>query len=296
MIYVVYRELSENSPAFENANWMLDGIRNALTNENLTVVEYSNTHGIEFNRGDVVYFRNIGSRIDQCLRLTRLAVDSGARVIDSYLQDQYTNQCQHFGPRDKVQLYDDMLLLGVNTPRTFCVGIEEFAQSNYTGVIKTVRGGRQGNGTYLLLDDDERRRDEIVQDILNKPRKGIDGVIVQDYIPNRGDIRVFTIGGRVVAAMKRKPKDIDRLKLDKSEGTSKALLHPMRDIIHLAERAAQGLRVDVASMDILRDVNSDRLYVVDFNESPTAKIISLRTRTNIPQLIVDYLNTISRGV
>jgi glutathione synthase/RimK-type ligase-like ATP-grasp enzyme len=271
---------------------MIESLANANSKARLRVVEYSEADDLTFNRGDVLYFRNIGSQIDQCNALVSRALSVGSIVVDRYLAEQFNAYGRVIGPRSKMQCYNDMVELGIPTPTTRVITIDELATTDCVGVIKTSRGGRQGNGTYPLLSNNKQRIEAIIDDIAKKPRQGKDGLLLQEYIQNLGDIRVITIGGQVVAAMKRKPKDFNTLKFDVSSGKSKGLLSPRRDIISLAETASRQLGVDVASMDIVRSTNDGRLYIVDFNESPTARILFLRTNVNIPQLIVDFLNTL----
>jgi glutathione synthase/RimK-type ligase-like ATP-grasp enzyme len=297
MIYIMYRQLSEDAPAYEQANWFLDSVREAYCETYKEVIEYSNTQYVldTLDPGDVVYFRNIGSQLNNARRIIQRAALRGAHVIDPYLLWQYRNG-ESIGPRSKTVMHQALSDAGISVPSTEFITLDDFIDSdNYHGIIKTARGGRQGNGTYVYLEDDQQRKQEIVDDILSKPRMGRDGLLVQEYIPNRGDIRVVTVGCRVVAVMKRKSKSTDQLKFNTSNGKSKSIRHPRRDVIELAERASREMGIHVASMDIIRDRRNGALYIVDLNESPTVRIIHVRTKVNIPQLVVDYLNEVANS-
>ena len=292
MIWIMYRQLSENAASYEQAQWLLNALREARSMTDFRVVEYSDTRMVttQVSAGDVVYFRNIGSQLPNVQRIIRAANNCGAIIVDPYLQWQY-DEGNITGPRDKMKGYQDMLAASIPTPETKFITMREFRNQDHIGVIKTVRGGRQGNGTYLNLESNNaQRKDEIVADILEKPRQGEDGLLVQEFIPNKGDIRVVTVGGVVVGAFKRKEKDLSLLKMNTSQGTSRALNRPRKDIIKLAERASLSMGIHVASMDIVRHRYNGQLYIVDLNESPTLRIMHVRTKRNIPQDIMNYLN------
>lgn len=295
MIYVIYRQLSDEAPAKEQAEWFLSSIAEASSDSDFAVVEYSDTDRVVNNiaRGDVVYFRNIGSRLKRVKLIVAAASRVGAIVIDPYLQWQHDNG-EVTGPRNKWDMYNEMIAEGISTPRTEKITLEDFINNEYTGIIKTVVGGRQGNGTYVYLSSDSERKNAIIDDIMSKPREGKDGLLVQEYIPNRGDIRVVTVGGRSVGAFKRKPKDINNLKMDSSTGRSKGLRNPRSDVLRLAADASYKMGIHVASMDMVRDRRTGRLYIVDLNESPTLRIMYVRTGRDVPQIIMDYLNEVHR--
>jgi ribosomal protein S6--L-glutamate ligase len=111
-------------------------------------------------------------------------------------------------------------------------------------------------------------------------------ICLQKYLPNPGeDIRVFIVGGEIVAAMKRR-----------------AAAHEWRSNIHIGGqgiehkltveeressiKAAEAVGVEVAGVDLISV--EDTPYVIEVNASPGFRGLLIATGVNAAEKIVEY--------
>lgn len=117
---------------------------------------------------------------------------------------------------------------------------------------------------------------------------------IQEYIekPNY-DIRVFVVGDRVIAAMKRV---IERgWKTNIAQGARGVAIsekdHP--EAFELAIKAAKVLKLDYTGVDIVVDLDG-RYYVIEANASPLWRGLWMATGVNAAEHIIKYLEEIYR--
>lgn len=105
--------------------------------------------------------------------------------------------------------------------------------------------------------------------------KGVGTVIFQQYIENDGFLRVLLLDGNVIQVVKRnsaKHHDPLRAHLNKPNGGGNAVeLEESEydpETIVLARRASLILKRDIVGVDIVRDKNTQRWYVLEANNNP----------------------------
>ncbi len=114
--------------------------------------------------------------------------------------------------------------------------------------------------------------------------------LVQEFIAeaNGSDLRCFVVGGKVVAAMKRKARAGEfRSNLHRGGSASKATLST--DEIDAAIRAAKVMGLNVAGVDLLRSKRGP--LVLEVNSSPGLEGIETTTGIDVAGQIVDYMAT-----
>ncbi len=122
------------------------------------------------------------------------------------------------------------------------------------------------------------------------PAAEYDGVFyLQRYVPSGDtgwhDYRVFVVGGRAVAAMKRQGKSwITNV----SQGGICVALEPGdgNDVIELACKACHALQMDYAGIDLIRD-RAGRTQVIEVNGIPAWKGLQSVTPARIAQRLAD---------
>lgn len=120
-------------------------------------------------------------------------------------------------------------------------------------------------------------------------------ILLQRFIEeSKGrDVRVFIVGGNVVATMERNAQNGDfRSNLHRGASSSKVRITP--DEEELALRAAQLMGLEVAGVDILRS-NAGPL-VLEVNASPGLEGIEGTTGVDIAGLIIKFVETNARPV
>ncbi len=112
---------------------------------------------------------------------------------------------------------------------------------------------------------------------------------IQRYIEKPGyDIRVFVVGNRVIAAMKRV---IDRgWKTNIAQGARGVAISEKDypDAFELAIKTAEVLGLDYTGVDIIVD-HDNNYYIVEANASPLWKGLWAATGVNAAEYIIEYL-------
>lgn len=150
-------------------------------------------------------------------------------------------------------------------------------------VIKTLSGS-QGSGVFLA---ESKSKFEDVMELINATRSNAN-IILQEFIESsKGrDLRVFTIGGRAVAAMKRISQD-GSFKANFSRG---GLVEPVEltpEIEWLATETSRILKLDIAGIDLLFD--GDHFKICEANSSPGFEGIEQVCDVNIAEEIYNFI-------
>lgn len=111
-------------------------------------------------------------------------------------------------------------------------------------------------------------------------------ICVQKYMPNPGeDIRAFVVGGRVIAAMKRRAAP-DEWRSNIQIGGRGVPYRLTRDEEETAVKAAEAVDVEVAGVDIIS--GDGKPYVIEVNASPGFQGLLKATGVDAAPYIVDY--------
>ena len=150
-------------------------------------------------------------------------------------------------------------------------------------IVKTISGA-QGSGVFLA---ESKTKFVDLLEMINayKPRATM---ILQEFIEaSRGiDLRVLTIGGRAVAAMKRFSGD-DSFKANFSRGGRVEPYELTPEIEWLATETSRVLNLDIAGIDLLFD--GDHFKICEANSSPGFEGIESCSEVNIPEEIYNFL-------
>ncbi len=112
--------------------------------------------------------------------------------------------------------------------------------------------------------------------------------LVQEFISEAkgSDVRCFVVGGKVVAAMRRKARPGDfRSNLHRGGTASEAKLNAAE--IDVAIRAAKVMGLNVAGVDLLRSRRGP--LVLEVNSSPGLEGIEAATGKDVAGAVIDYI-------
>jgi RimK family alpha-L-glutamate ligase len=141
----------------------------------------------------------------------------------------------------------------------------------------------QGKGVFLANSETELRQ------IFKNNQEAGPTFIVRAFIPNDGDIRVFTIGFEAIGAMKRiAPKDSFKNNISQGGRGEEYDLKNNPEIKILAEKACKITGTEIAGVDIIIDKNSGKPYVIEVNNGPQFGGIEKFTNVNVAKKIVEY--------
>ena len=156
-------------------------------------------------------------------------------------------------------------------------------------IVKTSTG-RQGKGVFMV-DSVEQLRQKINEIKDNSP-----SFVIREFIPNDGDIRVFTVGYKTIGAMRRTPPKGD-FRSNISQGGSGAEydLAENRKVAELAKKASKAMHTEIAGVDIIFDKNTDKPYILEINPGPQFTGLEQYTKTNVALEIIKYFEKLGKN-
>lgn len=190
----------------------------------------------------------------------------------------------------KDKLFTQQILAESNlpVPKTMLVKfpVDVDLVKRYLGfpVVAKTLSGSQGIGVFLI--ESKSNFEDLMQLIEETNSKA--NIILQEFISSsRGrDLRVFTIGGRVVACMERKARR-GKFKANYSRGGSVTQFEVTPEIEWLATETSRILGLDIAGIDLLFD--GEHFKVCEANSSPGFEGLEKCCEVNIPQEIYDFI-------
>ncbi|QQS39371.1 RimK family alpha-L-glutamate ligase [Candidatus Woesebacteria bacterium] len=166
--------------------------------------------------------------------------------------------------------------------------VDEIAgQFEFPVIVKTA-SGRQGKGVFKA--DSPEKVKEIIGNLKNVSMS----FVVREFIPNDGDIRVFTIGYKALGAMKRTPQKAGEFRSNISQGGigTKFNLDNYPEIRLLAEKLSKVTKTEIAGVDIMLHQNSQKPYVLEINPGPQFSGFEKYTNINAAEEIIKYFEEI----
>lgn len=153
-------------------------------------------------------------------------------------------------------------------------------------ILKTA-GGRQGRGVYKL-----ESKDELVEKIKSLKGESL-FFVIREFIPNDGDIRVFTVGYKAIGAMKRTPPEGDFRSNISVGGEGEVFdLEKYPNVRELAEKAAKVTETEIAGVDIMINKKTDEPYILEVNPGPQFTGFEKYTNVNAAEEIIKYFESL----
>jgi [lysine-biosynthesis-protein LysW]---L-2-aminoadipate ligase len=223
----------------------------------------------------------------------------------SHTRSLYASRCfAHYGvptvnSPDVVEVAGDKILSslrlqerGVPTPRTVIALSPEAAMKaieevGYPAVLKPAVGSW---GRLMAKVDDAEEAEQILEHkaALTSPLHSV--IYVQEYVPKPDrDLRVFVVGGEIVAAMYRRSASW-RTNAARGATTESAPLTP--ELSELSLRAADAMGGGVLAVDLMEAPGG--LTVHEVNPTPEFKALSAATGVDIAGRIVEYVVGVGR--
>jgi len=150
-------------------------------------------------------------------------------------------------------------------------------------VVKTISGS-QGSGVFLC--ETLQSLDELMHMIENSnPNVNL---IFQEFVKlsHGTDLRVVTVGGRVVGAMKRTAND-GNFKANYSRGGAIEKFEITPEIEWLVLEISRKLDLDIAGIDLLFD--NDGFKICEVNSSPCFEGLEMACEKNIAKEIIQFV-------
>ncbi len=189
--------------------------------------------------------------------------------------------------KDKLYMHQKLAHSSLATPHTMLAKfpIDTALVKREIGfplVIKNVTG-MQGTGIYLC--DSEDKFTDVMELIYTNNSNA--NIILQEFIAtSRGqDVRVFVVGGKVVACMKRSSKTSFKSNVSRGGDVSEFELSPEGE--WLATETAKLLGLDIAGIDLLFDENGFK--ICEANSAPGFIGLEKIVGKTIAETMLDYI-------
>ncbi len=189
--------------------------------------------------------------------------------------------------RNKVRTLQIMARKGIPIPETlFSINPDNINEQieiiGGTPVIIKLQEGTQGLGVILA---ETKKSAKSIIDTLYKMNTSI---LMQKFIEesNGEDIRIFVVGNKIVASMKRK-SEAGEFRSNVHRGGSTELVNLSSKEKHIALNATKHIGLGVAGVDIIRSKKGPLL--IEVNASPGLQGIEGATGVNIAKEIVLYV-------
>jgi len=195
--------------------------------------------------------------------------------------------------KDKLQCHQLMVHNNLPIPKTMLVKFLKDTKSvdttivareiGFPAIIKNITGSK-GSGVYLTPSKSKFK--DLMELIYANNQHA--NIIIQKYIKHSHgrDLRVFVVGGKVIACMQRSSDDGD-FKANFSRGGSTQSFEITPEIEWLAIETTKITGLDIAGIDLLFD--EDGFKVCEANSSPGFKGLELAVGQNIAEQIIDYI-------
>ncbi len=151
-----------------------------------------------------------------------------------------------------------------------------------TPVIIKLQEGTHGSGVILA---ETKKSAKSIIDTLYKMDTSI---LIQKFIQesNGEDIRIFVVGNKIVASMKR-ISEAGEFRSNVHKGASTSVINPTPYERKIALKAVKYLDLGVAGVDLIR--SSKGPLLIEVNASPGLKGIEKATGVNIAKEIIEYV-------
>ena len=192
--------------------------------------------------------------------------------------------------RDKLMACQMMSESGIPVPITAHVGTWQdtrraISRVGGTPCVVKVTEGTHGSGVFLAHTEQQAR--QLVYQMLERDMRPL----VQEYIKESHgqDTRAFVVGGKVVAAMRRKARGSE-FRSNFHLGAKVEKLDIPEKYAEIACKAAEIMGLDIAGVDLLD--SSRGALVLEVNSSPGLEGIEAASGVNVASKIIQHLGKI----
>ena len=192
--------------------------------------------------------------------------------------------------RDKLRSMQLLARAGVGIPKTvfsrgMTTNVEEVIDDlGGTPVIIKLARGTHGNG--VVLAETQKAAKSVLQAFYVMDDDGTN-ILLQEFIKESAgeDIRVFIVGGKIVASMKRQSLD-DDFRSNLHQGGSGTPVKLSEEERKTAQKAARAMGLSICGVDMMRSDKGP--LVLEVNASPGFGIEKVTNR-NVASHIIDYV-------
>jgi len=263
---------------------------------NLNFISDKSSSGFILKVGDtdiasyrLIYIRMVGRRVEDATLLMNYANSKGVKIIDSL----YQNSLGLPSSISKALEMKKLIEAGIPFPQTLFTTLSDLKIKapeifGFNFVIKST-SGKKARDVWAPKSADELQ--QTIADLLPREKSG-DRFFAQEIIKASQRIRTLLIGGRVVGAITRSTKYRKRFLRDKEfnvEPEKGPIIPIPDDVNNISISAARAVDLDIAGVDILKEDDTGKLYVIEVNAAPSWKLIAKDCHIIVEEEILKYL-------
>lgn len=240
-----------------------------------------------------IYFKdeNITEEFDAIIpRIGAKVTRHGAAIVKQFEMNGIFSTARSLGitrARNKVRTLQIMARKGIPIPETlFSINPDNIEEQikllGGTPVIIKLQEGTQGLGVILA----ETKKS--AKSIIDTFYKMDTSILIQKFIEesNGEDIRIFVVGKKIVASMKRMSA-AGEFRSNVHQGGNTEAIMPTNKEQYIALDAVKHLGLGVAGVDLIRSKNGPML--IEVNASPGLQGIEAATGVNIAKEIIQFV-------
>ena len=294
---------SENKPVlFLNWSYDVEDIEGKTHNigklfkKHFAASEFSNLENIHFFDGGVynnstklddysfVFIGTVGDSYENLILVEDYCKINGIPTI-TYGANTYKN--------NKYKQLQELFKAGLKTPKTYTFNSGktceiEFVESNFTYplVLKPAHGSK-GRGVQIIKNRSE------LEKTLNSLKEEI--LIIQEFLPNDCDYRVFFIGDKHIFTVKRTRTDKKEFRNNVSLGAKPEFVDLNFNQILTAKKAHQCMNFYVSGVDLIQNKETGEWYVLEVNSAPQFSGFGpKKVSEDVVKIFVDIINRLKK--
>lgn len=154
-------------------------------------------------------------------------------------------------------------------------------------IVKT-SGGRKGKGVFKVEDVSE------LKSKITELKEESPSFVIREFIPNDGDIRVFTVGYKAIGAMKRTATREGEFRSNISQGGKgeEFDLNSSPEVKEIAEKLSKIMATEIAGVDIMIHKETGQAFILELNPGPQFTGLEQYTSTNAAAEIIKYFKSL----
>lgn len=219
---------------------------------------YHPKKGFSLRDFDLVIIRHIGKMWVHAHAITAFCEYFGIKYMDSYLNRLLLD--------NKLSTQFALWFAGVkNWPKTFFGDIDELTRRFFDLGEKAIlkdNEGSKGRLNFLVTS-----KEEIAEIHAQNPDTQF---VLQEFIPNSGDLRVLILGDKVKMVIERRSGGDSHLNNTSQGGAAEIipLEEISNEILEISKKAAKVLKLEVAGVDVMTDSRNGNIYLLEVNNAP----------------------------
>lgn len=213
-------------------------------------------HDFDVKEFDLVVFRHVSKFIEEARSVAIYCDKFGIKYIDSYINRPVL---------DKVSASFLHWFAGLPVPRTLFGPKEELIKRLSEFGKKAIFKDNHGyKGELNFVVEDKSQIKKIVED--NSERR----FLLQEFIPNDGDLRVLVLNFQPVIVIERRGDGLSHLNNTSKGGSARIvpLDEVNRSMLDDCVMAARVEKLEVAGVDIIIDSKTGRHFILEVNQAP----------------------------